>query len=90
MRLRIFHVCRNENFRKLSQLLLEEMILYLIYGFGMVTCIVVVPCLPFPGLLHIYFLFTLRLTNERVGVFLARRSLQHLVVLVKYEDKICL
>jgi hypothetical protein len=38
VRLRIFHVCRNENFRKLSQLLLEEMILYLIYGFGMVTC----------------------------------------------------
>ena len=38
-----------------------------------------VPCLPFPGLLHIYFLFTVRLTNEWVGVFLARRSLQHLV-----------
>ena len=29
--------------------------------------------------LHIYFLFTVRLTNERVGVFLARRSVQHLV-----------
>jgi hypothetical protein len=38
-----------------------------------------VPCLPFPGLQHIYFLFTERLTNERVGVFLARRSVQHLV-----------
>jgi hypothetical protein len=38
-----------------------------------------VPCLPFPGLPHIYFLFTMRLTNERVGVFLARRSVQHLV-----------
>jgi hypothetical protein len=51
--------------------------------------------LPFPGLPHIYFLFTVRLkfsgnecwdiykfdTNERVGVFLARRSVQHLVVL---------
>jgi hypothetical protein len=36
-------------------------------------------CLPFPGLPHIYFLFTVRLTNERVGVFLARRSMQHLV-----------
>jgi hypothetical protein len=35
--------------------------------------------LPFPGLPHIYFLFTVRLTNERVGVFLARRSVQHLV-----------
>ena len=34
---------------------------------------------PYPGLLHIYFLFTVRLTNERVGVFLARRSVQHLV-----------
>jgi hypothetical protein len=38
-----------------------------------------VPCLPFPGLPHIYFLFTVRLTNEWVGVFLARRSVQHLV-----------
>jgi hypothetical protein len=40
-----------------------------------------VPCLPFPGLPHIYFLFAVRLTNERVGVFLARRSVQHLVIL---------
>jgi hypothetical protein len=39
-----------------------------------------VPCLPFPGLPHIYFLFTVRLTNEWVGVFLARRSVQHLVL----------
>ena len=44
------------------------MILYLIYGFGMVTCTVY----PRPR-------FTVRLTNERVGVFLARRSVQHLV-----------
>ena len=29
--------------------------------------------------LHIYFLFTMRFTNERVGVFLAQRSIQHLV-----------
>ena len=36
-------------------------------------------CLPFPGLPHIYFLFTVRLTNERVGVFLAWCSVQHLV-----------
>ena len=33
-----------------------------------------VPCLPFPGLQHIYFLFTVRLKNEPVGVFLAWRS----------------
>jgi hypothetical protein len=39
-----------------------------------------VPCLPFPDLPHIYFLFTVRLTNEWVGVFLARSSVQHLVV----------
>jgi hypothetical protein len=39
-----------------------------------------VPYLPFPGLPHICFLFTVRLTNERVGVFLARRSVQHLVL----------
>jgi hypothetical protein len=38
-----------------------------------------VPCLPFPGLPHIYFLFTVRLTNERVRVFLAWRSVQYLV-----------
>jgi hypothetical protein len=61
-----------------------------------------VPCLPFPGLPHIYFLFTVRLeffmfaviktwdiykfdTNERVGVFLARRSVQHLVGFLKQE-----
>ena len=36
-------------------------------------------CLLFPGLPHIYFLFTVRLTNECVGVFLAWRSVQHLV-----------
>ena len=54
----------------ISQLLLEEMILYLIYmyGFGMVTSTVT----PLSR-------FTVRLTNERVGVFLARRSMQHLV-----------
>jgi hypothetical protein len=33
-----------------------------------------VSCLPFPGLPHIYFMFTVRLTNEWVGVFLPRRS----------------
>jgi hypothetical protein len=47
-----------------------------------------VPCLPFPGLPHIYFLFTVRLTNERVGVFLARHSVQHLVLID--EEKISL
>jgi hypothetical protein len=36
--------------------------------------------LPFPGLPHIYFLFTVWITNERVGVFLARRSVQYLVL----------
>jgi hypothetical protein len=37
-------------------------------------------CVSFPGLPHIYFLFTVRFTNERVGVFLARHSVQYLVV----------
>ena len=50
--------------------------------------------------LHIYFLFTVRLTNERVGVFLVRHSVQHLgffyqnlrravlkMILVKYTIK---
>ena len=87
---------------KMSQLLLEEMILFLIHDFDIVTCTVS----PFPGLLHIYFLFTVWLrifrvftafsgnecwdiykfdTNERVGVFLARRSVQHLVFLSKFQ-----
>ena len=35
----------------------------------------------------IYFLFTVRLTNERVGVFLARRSVQHLVLYIHSENK---
>jgi hypothetical protein len=46
-----------------------------------------VPCLPFPGLPHIYFLFTVRLTNERVGVFLARHSVQHLFLV--FQSKYC-
>jgi hypothetical protein len=62
-------------------------------------------CLSFPGLVHIYFLFTVWLknfscftafsgnecwdiykfdTNERVGVFLARCSVEHLVK-IKYR-----
>jgi hypothetical protein len=45
-----------------------------------------VPCLPFPGIPHIYFLFTVQLTNERVGVFLARRSVQHLVLLAIWRS----
>ena len=49
-----------------------------------------VPCLPFPGLPHIYFLFTVRLLNERVGVFLARRSLQHLVILTSVTSDKCI
>ena len=43
-------------------------------------------CLSFPGLPHIYFLFTVRLTNEWVGVFLAWRSVQHLVVKANKND----
>ena len=51
------------------------MILYLIYGFGMATC-TVSPLSRFTAhLLPVYR----AITNERVGVFLARRSVQHLV-----------
>jgi hypothetical protein len=32
--------------------------------------------------LHIFFLFTVRLTNEWVGVFLARRSVQHRIIII--------
>jgi hypothetical protein len=76
VRLRIFHVCCNENFRNSYLSFYWKKWFYIWY---MALAWWLVPCLPFPGLLHIYFLFTVRLTNERVGVFLARRSVQHLV-----------
>ena len=77
VRLRIFHVCRNENFRNSYLSFYWKKLLYIWY---MALAWWLVPCLPFPGLPHIYFLFTVRLTNERVGVFLARRSVQHLIL----------
>ena len=76
VRLRIFHVCRNENFRNSYLSFYWKKWFYIWY---MVLAWWLVPCLPFPGLPHIYFLFTVRLTNDWVGVFLARRSVQHLV-----------
>jgi hypothetical protein len=96
-RLTIFHVCRNENFRNRYLSFYWKKWFYIWY---MALAWWLVPCLPFPDLPHIYFLFTARLrifhvftvfsgnecwdiykfdTNERVGVFLARRSVQHLV-----------
>ena len=79
VRLRIFHVCRNENFRNSYLSFYWKKWFYIWY---MALTWWLVPCLPFPGLPHVYFLFTVRLTNERVGVFLARRSVQHLVLYV--------
>jgi hypothetical protein len=76
VRLGIFHVCRNENFRNSYLSFYWKKWFYIWY---MALAWWLVPCLPFPGLPHIYFLFTVRLTNERVGVFLAWRSAQHLV-----------
>ena len=76
LRLRIFHVCRNENFRNSYLSFYWKKWCYIWY---MALAWWLVPCLPFPGLPHIYFLFTVRLTNEWVGVFLARCSVQHLV-----------
>jgi hypothetical protein len=76
VRLRIFHVCRNENFRNSYLSFYWKKWFYIWY---MALAWWLVQCLPFPGLPHIYFLFTVRLTNEWVGVFLARRSVQHLV-----------
>jgi hypothetical protein len=77
VRLRIFHVCCNENFRNSYLSFYWKKWFYIWY---MALAWWLVWCLPFPGLPHIYFLFTVRLTNERVGVFLARRSVQHLVL----------
>ena len=76
VRLRIFHVCRNENVRN-SYLTFYWKIWFYIWYMALAWWLV--PCLPFPGSPHIYFLFTVRLTNERVGVFFARCSVQHLV-----------
>jgi hypothetical protein len=85
VRPRIFHVCRNENFRNSYLSFYWKKWFYIWY---MALAWRLVPCLPFPGLPHIYFLFAVRLTNERVGVFLAWRSVQHLVeISTLYFDK---
>jgi hypothetical protein len=53
--LRIFHVCRNENFCNRYLRFYWKKWFYIWY---MTFAWRLVPCLPFPGLLHIYFLFT--------------------------------
>jgi hypothetical protein len=80
--LRIFHVCCNENFRNSYLSFYWKKWFYIWY---MALAWWLVTYLSFPGLPHIYFLFTVRLTNERVGVFLAQRSVQHLVDLSKAQ-----
>ena len=72
-----FHVCCNENFRNSYLSFYWKNWSYIWY---MALAWWLVQFLPFPGLPHIYFLFTVRLTNEQVGIFLARRSVQQLVV----------
>ena len=57
-RLRIFHVCRNEIFRNRYLSFYWKKWFYIWY---MALAWWLVPCLPFPGLPHIYFLFTARL-----------------------------
>jgi hypothetical protein len=54
-RLRIFHVCRNGNFRNRYLSFYWKKWFYIWY---VALAWWLVPCLPFPGLLHIYFLFT--------------------------------
>jgi hypothetical protein len=83
VRLRIFLVCRNENFRNGYLSFYWKKWFYIWY---MALAWWLVPCIPFPGLPHIYFLFTVRHTNERVGVFLAWRSVQHFVCNVMIND----
>jgi hypothetical protein len=58
VRLRIFHVCRNENFRNSYLSFYWKKWFYIWY---MALTWWLVLCLPFPGLPHIYFLFTVRL-----------------------------
>ena len=61
MWLRIFHVCRNENFRNRYLSFYWKKWFYIWY---MALAWWLVPCLPFPGLPHIYFLFTVRLGHK--------------------------
>ena len=56
--LRIFHVCCNENFRNRYLSFYWKKLFYIWY---MAFAWWIVLCLPFPGLPHIYFLFTARL-----------------------------
>jgi hypothetical protein len=58
VRLWIFHVCRNENFRNSYLSFYWKKWFYIWY---MALAWWLVPCLPIPGLRHIYFLFTVRL-----------------------------
>jgi hypothetical protein len=121
----IFHICRNENFRNSYLSFYWKKWFYIWY---MALAWWLVPCLPFPGLPHItsclqcnleFFMFAVMKTfvtvisastgrndfifdiwlsygdlyrvspfqvyratyKERVGVFLARRSMQHLVAI---------
>jgi hypothetical protein len=55
---RIFHFCHNENFRYRYLSFYWKKWFYIWYV-ALVWWLV--PCLPFPGLPHIYFLFTVRL-----------------------------
>jgi hypothetical protein len=83
VRLRIFHVCPNENFRN-SYLSFYWKKWFYIWYMALVWWLV--SCLPFPGLPHIYFLFTVRLRifisreNHR-PVASYRQTLSHNVVL---------
>ena len=61
VRLRIFHVFRNENFRNRYLSFYWKKWFYIWY---VALAWWLVPCLPFPGLLHIYFLFTVWLRHK--------------------------
>ena len=65
-RLRIFHVCRNENFRNRYLSFYWKKWFYIWY---VALAWWLVPCFPFPGLPHIYFLFTVRLRIFHVSPF---------------------
>ena len=58
VQLRIFHVCRSKNFCNRYLSFYWKKWFYIWY---MAFAWWLVPCLPFPGLPHIYFLFTTRL-----------------------------
>ena len=80
VRLRIFHVCRHENFRNSYLSFYWKKWFYIWY---MALAWWLVPCLPFQVYRTSTSCLPCDLQMNEKGVFLARRSMQHLVLMVR-------